>query len=286
MRIGIDSYSYHRLLGEIRPGESDPGMRLPDAPALVRAMAEDGAELLSLETVFLDPPGMLDSDALLAASAGTEIALAWGHPLGLEWGSRADQLASLVAWIGVAPRLGARLVRCVAAGPALAAVPLRPRLENTVAALREAVAEARRSGVVLAIENHADVDQRELEAILDAVPDLMVCLDTANAVRVGDDPVALARSVAERVAMIHLKDVAQPSPADGLVGPPSVAYGMGIIDLQGVLAAVPARGIPVCVELGHLGNGNSNGNGNGDVDERALVRQCVAWLRQRRAAAI
>ena len=27
MLIGVDSYSYHRLLGEIRPGEDDPGDR-------------------------------------------------------------------------------------------------------------------------------------------------------------------------------------------------------------------------------------------------------------------
>jgi 3-oxoisoapionate decarboxylase len=271
MRIGIDSYSYHRLLGEVRPGELDPGERLSSGPALIAVMLADGAELLSLETVFLDPPRRLDTGALRRAAAGAELALAWGHPLGLEWGARPDQLAGLLDWIAIAPSLDARLVRCVAAGPALADVPKRRRLTTTVRALREAAAAAKRAGVMLALENHADVDQHELESILELVPELMVCLDTANAIRVGDDPVALARSVAGRIAMVHLKDVAAPTPQDGPTGPASVAYGEGIVDLAGVLSAIPVASAPVCVELGHLGSGA--------VDERALVRQCVEWLR-------
>lgn len=273
MRIGIDSYSYHRLLGEIRPGERDPGERLVDTPALVTELVAAGAEVVSLETVFLAPPDRLDTDALRAAAGSAEIAVAWGHPLGLEWGSRPERLTELLAWIELAPALEAKLVRCVLAGPALADAPKPRRFADSVRALTTAVHAAQRAGVTLALENHADVDIAELRAILDAVPGLMVCYDTANALRVGEDPVAFARAVASRAAMVHLKDVARPSPADGLTGPPSVAYGDGVVDLAGVLAALgdaPAR--PVCVELGHLG---------GEVDERALVRAGVAWLRAR-----
>jgi sugar phosphate isomerase/epimerase len=272
MRIGIDSYSYHRLLGEIRPGERDPGERFADTADLISEMVDAGAEVVSLETTFLAPPGRIDAPLIRRALGDRELALAWGHPLGLEWGSRPDMLLSLTAWIRIAPLLGARLVRCVAAGPALAAAPKGPRLQSAVAALREAVSEAQRADVVLAIENHADVDLAELAAILEAVPGLAVCLDTANAVRVGDDPVALARSVAPRVAMVHLKDVAAPAPEDGPTGPASVPYGEGVLDLAGVMNALPLSGLPVCVELGHLGGG--------DVSERELVRDGVAWLRR------
>ena len=45
------------------------------------------------------------------------------------------------------------------------------------------------------------------------MPGLAVCLDTANALRVGDDPVALAHATASRVAMVHLKDVADQATA-------------------------------------------------------------------------
>jgi sugar phosphate isomerase/epimerase len=276
MRVGIDSYSYHRLLGEVRAGERPGGPPIPDAPALVREMAAAGGEVLSLETVFLDPPGALDTRALLDAADGRELALAWGHPYGLRWGTDPDALDELLAWIHLAPALGVRLVRCVAAHPALrpAGGPGSHELEPTARALRRALTRARAHGVTLALENHGDVDTAALSALLAAVPGLTVCLDTANALRVGDDPVALARAVAPRIAMVHLKDVADAGP-----DPRSVPYGEGVVDLDGVLAALPPdRELPVCIELAQLGDA--------DVDERALVRQGVAWLAARREATV
>jgi sugar phosphate isomerase/epimerase len=277
MRIGIDSYSYHRLLGEIRPGENDPGERLMETFELIAEMVTSGAEILSLETVFLAPPGQLDAAAVRRARGDAEIAIAWGHPLGLEWGRRPDRLDELISWIELAPVLGAQLVRCVAAGPALANEPRPERLHAVVRALRAAVRRADEVDVTLALENHADVEAEELTAILGAVPGLTVCLDTANALRVGDDPVMLAGAVGERVTIVHLKDVVAPSVDDGPSGPRSVPFGDGIVDIEGVLAALRTdlRDLPVCVELGHLGAG--------DVDERALVREGVAWLKRHRA---
>jgi sugar phosphate isomerase/epimerase len=276
MRIGIDSYSYHRLLGEVRPGERDPGERIDGVEALIHEMLAAGAEVLSLETAFL-APAELDAERMLAAAEGREITIAWGHPLGLHWGSRPDLLDELLAWIALAPRLGATIVRCVAAGPALASAPTAERFAATSVALARAVAAARELGLTLALENHADIARNELCALLEAVPGLAVCLDTANALRVGDDPVALARATASRVAVVHLKDVAAPAAAGSLVGPASVAHGEGVIDLDGVLDALrPAATMPICVELGHLGGGT--------VDERRLVRDGVAWLRRARAA--
>jgi hypothetical protein len=276
VRIGIDSYSYHRLLGELRPGERAIAGAIGSTAELIAEMVAAGAELLSLETVFLGPPERFDALAARAAAGACEIALAWGHPLGLRWGTDASQLDDLCAWIALAPAVGARIVRCVAAGPALRGAPAGPRLRDTTAALQRAAALAAEHGVVLALENHGDVDGDELAALLDAVPELAVCLDTANALRVGDDPVALARRVASRVAIVHLKDV-EAAGAGALTGPASVAYGAGVVDLDGVLGALPlASGLPVCVELGHLGGGA--------VDERALVCQGVAWLAARRAA--
>jgi sugar phosphate isomerase/epimerase len=279
VRTGIDSYSYHRLLGEVRRGERAAAGSIATTAELIGEMISAGAEVLSLETVFLDPPERLDAGALLAAAGDRELAVAWGHPLGLEWGEDATRLHELLAWIEMASALGARIVRCVAAGPALRDVPAQPRFVSTVRALRRAAAHARVHEVTLVLENHGDVAADELCELLGAVPGLGVCLDTANALRVGDDPVRLARRVAQRVAMVHLKDVDAPAVgADPRLGPTSVAYGAGVVDLEGVLAALPADpALPVCVELGHLGGG--------DVDERALVRQGVAWLAGRREGA-
>ena len=280
MRIGIDTYSYHRLLGEVRPGEREPGGRLAGgtlgALAECRCLGVDGA---SLETCFLDPPARLDAGALTAAAGGLELTIAWGHPHGLAFGADPSAERDLLEWIGLAPRLGARLVRLVAAGPRFrGAEPVRDQIARTAPPLRRAAAAARSAGVALAIENHADLTAAEMLRLIEAVGDdvLGVCLDTANALRVGDDPAAAARDLAPHVRQVHLKDCA-PGWDDPVAGPASVPYGTGVVPLGEVLDAVAAGGSGglVCVELGHLGAG--------DVDERRMVADAVRWLRERRA---
>ena len=110
-------------------------------------------------------------------------------------------------------------------------------MERTVAALRRAVRAGRPSGgLTLALENHADLELAEIEAVLEALdaPHLGVCFDTSNWVRVGDDPVEAARRLQGRVRLVHLKDhVVRPD--DGITGPSSVELGTGEVDVRGVL---------------------------------------------------
>jgi sugar phosphate isomerase/epimerase len=317
MRIGVDSYSYHRLLGERRRGEPPPAGP-PFAHGsldVLAAVREVGAQVASLETVFLPPPGRLDVPALLDAAGELEIVLAWGHPDGLAWGTDPAALSELGAWIRAAPRLGCTLVRMVAASPRLrwAGTP-DEQLEGTARALRRALAEAEAAGVALAIENHGDFAAEGLERLVErcggaasgggasggasgggagrggasggaaggaaaGAGPLGICLDTANALRVGDDPVEAARRLAPHVRMLHLKDCAPLDDRDPLAGPESVAYGEGVVDLDGVLRALgPALDdLPVCVELAQLGPDAG--------DERALVADGVRWLRRWRDAA-
>lgn len=303
LRVGVDSYSYHRLLGEVRQGEAPSpvapfragGRGTLDALAAIRTA---GAELASLETVFLPPPGRVDRAALLEAADGLELALAWGHPDGLAWGVDTAAQAELRAWIRRAPQLGVRLVRLVAASPRLRnAGTVAEQLDGTARAVGRALEEAAAAGVELAIENHGDLTAAMLAELLDRCPGLGVCFDTANALRVGDDPVAAAAQLVGAVRMVHLKDCTAPAPHAPLCGPRSVPYGDGVIDLEGVLEALRpalgvgagaagvvgvaaeagAAGIPVCVELAQLGPEV--------VDERGLVADGVAWLRRWRAAA-
>lgn len=285
MRVGVDSYSYHRLLGEVRQGES-PSAIAPFARGsldVLAAIGATGAEVASLETVFLPPPGRLDVAGLRAAAGPLEVALAWGHPDGLAWGTDAAALSELRAWIRLAPRLGCRLVRLVAASPRLrrAGTPAE-QLDGTARAVRRALEEAERAGVTLAIENHGDLTAAALLELLDRCPGLGVCFDTANALRVGDDPLAAAALLVEHVRMVHLKDC---EPAGGagtpatvrasLAGPRSVPYGEGVVPVEKVLrtlAPALAAGAPVCVELAQLGPEVS--------DERTMVADGVAWLRR------
>lgn len=276
--MGVDSYSYHRLLGEIRPGEDDPGVRFNrgslDVVAECRRLGVAG---VSLETCFLDPPERLDCAALVHEADGMEMTLAWGHPHGLEFGARREALDELLAWIRIAPRLGVALVRLVAASPRFRGEDHVDRqIARTVPALRTACDAARDGGVSLAIENHADLTGTEMAELLGEVGDdiLGVCLDTANALRVGDDVLETATLLAPWVRQVHLKDV-EGTWSDPVAGPRSVPYGEGMIPLEGVLDVLDAASFAglVCVELGHLGPGV--------VDERNLVGQSVGWLKAR-----
>ena len=120
MRIGVDSYSYHRLLGELRPGESPPGDRLEDGGLAVIAEAQGlGIDGVSLETCFLGTPDAGDARALAAAARPLELVFAWGAPNGLEFGASPSALSELLDWIDAAAAAEIRTVRIVVAGPAL-----------------------------------------------------------------------------------------------------------------------------------------------------------------------
>jgi sugar phosphate isomerase/epimerase len=277
LRVGIDSYSYHRLLGEVRPGETEPRRRFErgslDVVAHARSLGVDG---VSLETCFLPPPVALDPAWLLDAAGSLELVVAWGHRHGLEYGASPAALGDLFAWLERAPALGCRVVRCVAASPAFRGrAPVAEQIARTVEPLVAAAARARQLGLRLAIENHGDLRAAELLELVERADDeaLGVCLDTANLIRVGDDPAEGAALLAPLTLMVHLKDVEPITPdTDPVAGPCSVPYGEGVIPVEGILATLRDAGFDglACVELGQVASGD---------DELALVAGGVAWLR-------
>lgn len=66
MRIGIDSYSYHRRYGELRPGEAAlPGPAWPLEPSPVIEHARSlGVDDLMLETCYLPEPEAMSAETL------------------------------------------------------------------------------------------------------------------------------------------------------------------------------------------------------------------------------
>ena len=150
-------------------------------------------------------------------------------------------------------------------------------LDETAAALRRACRTARDAGVLLALENHADLTAGEIIALLERAGDdlLGVCFDPVNALRVGDDAQVAAALLAPRVRMMHVKDC--DAAGGGAAGPRSVPFGTGVVPLAAILETLAVAGLdgPVCVELGQLGPGL--------VDECALVAQGVDWLRDWRS---
>lgn len=277
MRIGIDSYAYHRLLGHVRPGETAPVAPFErQTLSLLAEVRKLRVDVISLETMFLGEREQIDPSELRAAAGPLELALSWGGMHGLEFGSNQAAAADLLAWLDLAPQLGCRLVRIVAASPKFrGAEPIEAQIERIAPVLREACRAARANDLTLALENHADLNATEMLQLLRLVGDpvLGVCLDTVNTRRVGDEPVVATRLLAPVTRMVHLKDAFDEA-TDAIAGPVSVPYGTGSMPLEEILGELQAQGFngPVCVELGQLAP---------DTDERALVRECVEWLQAR-----
>jgi len=264
----------------VRPGEAPSRERLSDGGFAVIAEARRlGLDGVSLETCFLGALDLTQVRALVDSAFPLEVVFAWGAPNGLAFGASPAALSDLLAWIELAAAAGTAVLRIVVGGPALRGrEPVERQIERTCAPLRAAGARAATLGIRLAIENHADLTARELETLIErtAAQSIGVCFDSANALRVGDEPLEALRRLAPQVLMVHLKDV-EGAAEEPIGGPRSVPYGTGAVPVARLLDLLATRRFAglVCVELGQLAPGD---------DERALVADAVGWLREREIA--
>ena len=282
MQTGIDSYSYHRLFGDVRVGETPSAVSWPtDHHRALEHATICGAEWLFLETCFLTAP-TIDAFAVDVSGSGPRIGFSWGHGWpkgqshGLHGGRRADAPSQMHAWIDAATRLGHPLLRVTAGSPdTRGAEPVAPLLARLAPVLRRAAVRAWDAGVVLALENHGDLRARDVLELLERTdhPGLGVCLDNVNLIRVGDDMIEGTRLLGEAVRIVQLKDCAPGDPAIR-GGPASTVLGEGSLDLDRVIAVLGQAGFngPVCVELATLGETHE--------DELAMVERSIAWLRK------
>jgi deoxyribonuclease-4 len=84
-------------------------------------------------------------------------------------------------------------------------------MESFRPAFREIVAEARRQGVGVALENHPQgllADAVTIRDFLDSegYADVSVIYDVANAVAIGEDPVEGLATLQARISLVHLSD--------------------------------------------------------------------------------
>lgn len=281
MQVGIDSYSYHRRYGELRAGETAHPEVWPLEPAPAIAHARSlGVDALFLETCYLPAPETFDG-TLAAAAAPVRLGFSWGHPWpagqfhGLDGGREPEAEADLERWVVAAARLGHPFLRITAGSPASRGdEPAEVLVKRLVGPIRRAADRAGALGVGLALENHGDLRAGDILDLLARVdrPNLGVCLDNVNLVRVGDDMRAGTRALAPHALLVQLKDH---PPGDPTVagGPVCTALGEGVAPLDEIVAILARAGFdgPVCVELASLGAG--------EVDEMALIERSVAWLR-------
>jgi 3-oxoisoapionate decarboxylase len=281
MQVGIDSYSYHRRYGETRPGERPTGESWPLVPAPVVEHARTvGADVLFLETCYLPEPETVDA-SLAAAGAPVRLGFSWGHPWpagrfhGLDGGRSWGAELELRRWVDATARLRQPILRITGGSPASRGdEPGEVLVERLTGPVRRACDYASAAGVALALENHGDLTVADILGLIERVdrPNLGVCLDNVNLIRVGDDELDGTRALAPHTLLVQLKDYA---PGDPTVwgGPVCTALGEGIGPLDEVIAILDRAGFdgPVCVELASLGDG--------EVDELAMIERSIGWLR-------
>jgi sugar phosphate isomerase/epimerase len=247
MKVGIDSYCYHRFLGDVYPEQQPPAAPLTMEQVIDRARAM-GCEGISLESCFFpgfDAGYLADLRARLDDYAFDRV-YAWGHPDGLEAGRNPQAKDDMIRHIHHAKAIGATVMRVVGSSFSFVHEPHEPQLRIIAGWFKEAVQVAAGEGIALAVENHIDYDADEILRLIEEVdsPFFGVNLDTANFLRVLDDPVAATEKLAPHVLATHIKDV---EPVRGRSVRAwnyfaCVAAGEGLIEIDAIVAVLARRG--------------------------------------------
>src|ERR1700748_760340 len=114
MKVGIDSYCFHRFFGEVYPHQARPerSMRLDDFIEAAKSLAVDG---ISIESCFLPSVerSYLAHIRAMLDFYNLERVYAWGHPDGLEGGTNEAAYNEMVASFEHAQTIGATVMRVV-----------------------------------------------------------------------------------------------------------------------------------------------------------------------------
>jgi sugar phosphate isomerase/epimerase len=238
MKVGIDSYCYHRFFGEVYPDQKPPAKNLTMQDFLKRAKELD-VDGVSLESCFfptnIDKEWFKDLKAQLDEYKFDRV-YAWGHPDGLERGQNWTAYNEMVAGIPNAVSIGADVMRVVGSSLMFRHEPHGPQVEALAKMFKEAAKVAKDNGVKLAVENHIDFTSEEILQLLEMVDSEYFGLnfDTGNFLRLLDDPVKGMEKLAPYTLATHVKDLmpdktASPTDWHFFAGVP---VGMGLINNQ------------------------------------------------------
>jgi sugar phosphate isomerase/epimerase len=238
MKVGIDSYCYHRFFGEVYPDQKPPAKKMTMQDFLVRAkeLKVDGVSLESCffpskigKTWYKDLKAQLDDSKL-------DRVYAWGHPDGLERGQNLAAYDEMVAGIPHAKEIGADVMRVVGSSLMFRHEPHGPQVKALAKMFKKAVKVAKDYDVKLAVENHIDFTSDEILQLLEMVDSEYFGLnfDTGNFLRLLDDPIKGMEKLAPYVLATHVKDLmpdknAKPTDWFFFAGVP---VGKGLIDNQ------------------------------------------------------
>ena len=259
MKIGIDSYCYHRYFGEVYPVQTAPEATMTIDDFLTRAV-ELGAEGVSLESCFLPQrdSGYLSELCGRLDELELERVYAWGHPNGLLGGKSPEAYDDMLEGIAQARAVKAEVMRVVGNNGRYRFDEHEKQIDRLSALFTDAVKEAEAQGIRLAIENHQDYTLAELATLFDNVssPYLGLTFDSGNCLRILDDPVGGLERVAGRVFATHIKDIRlqKGMPADRWQFFACVPAGEGVVDLPRIIETLRRAGYGgmLTIELDYL----------------------------------
>ncbi|MDP6542864.1 MAG: sugar phosphate isomerase/epimerase family protein [Phycisphaerae bacterium] len=278
MKIGIDSYCFHRYFGELYENQPEPAEGITCDEFLDRAIAL-GVDGVSWETCFFEQytaeyyQGLKDK----MDSAGLECIVAWGHPAGLEGGENVAAIDDMNSHHETCRIMNTNVLRMVGSHFGLRNTPHRPQMDRLMDILKDPVKRAEDAGIKLAMENHYDFRCSEMLEMFETIdsPSFGMTFDTGNAYRYGDDPVEWAGKLAKYIHAIHLKDVAQMEgiTEDKWYFHASTPVGSGDLDVPGLVRTLDAAGYDglYAIEFDYLDPKY--------IDEQTALVQSVEYLK-------
>jgi sugar phosphate isomerase/epimerase len=281
MKIGIDSYCFHRFFGEVYAQQQPPPfqMTLEDFLQYARQLGVDG---VSLESCFIpqreDPDYMTDIRSMLDEYKLDRV-YAWGHPDGLEGGTNRAEYQEMIKSFEQAKNIGAKVMRVVGSSLMFRHEPHQPQIDRLAKMFKEAIKVAEAYDIKMAVENHIDFTADEILQLLDNVasPYLGLNFDTGNFLRLLDDPVKGMAKLARYTYATHIKDlkVQRGVPADAWCFFSSTPVGDGYVDNQKLAQMLKDAGYQgfLAVEIDFL-------HADYHQDEHTAVRQSVEELRR------
>jgi sugar phosphate isomerase/epimerase len=281
MKIGIDSYCFHRFFGEVYAQQQRPPfqMTLEDFLQYARQLGVDG---VSLESCFIpqraDPGYMTNIRSMLDEHKLDRI-YAWGHPDGLEGGKNKAEYQEMIKSFEQAKNIGAKVMRVVGSSLMFRHEPHQPQIERLAEMFKKAIKVAEDYDIKMAVENHIDFTADEILQLLDNVdsPYLGLNFDTGNFLRLLDDPVKGMEKLAQYTYATHIKDlkVQSGASADEWYFFSSTPVGDGYVDNQKLAQMLKDAGYLgfLAVEIDFL-------HPDYHQDEHTAVRQSIEELRR------
>lgn len=274
--VGIDSYTFHRFFGEITKWE-EPSQEQWKLHDFFEFADQQSVSFVSLQTVYLQKEIDTYKEDIKnwLATPNRTVVFTWGHPNGFDGGRKPEMLLDALYFLQVSHELGLPQMRIVLGNHWNFDMPVQERLETLRPLVKSLLVAAENFGIKISIENHADFQAVQIMKLIEEFnsPNLGMCLDLANVLRVGENPEQLLRDFnLDKVFMIQAKDV---QIIEGHQHPtgwwPSQFFGSGDVGLSNCMEILKEKNFnsPVVAEISNLFT---------DLEVKEVAAQAIKFL--------